>query len=643
MLITQGRCAESSRDVNRFSNGLKFAWIRDFTPITDAWHHSFVINVPMNFLVANHRDFIVNRNISEARSDWLNNCLLAHDIDLHGQMNNTNLTIVRQTDSRAYCVKYANYIKRLITMVKQNHDLIKEKSDLIRALLPSDSKRLLDSRKRGLFDFGGYILSGAFGLATEKDLKKVVDHLHQLGTVILHRDDAVKQSLDSLGSFSKAVDKRIGNLVLAIQRSALNTAESFNSIANDMSAQLGFLVDMLRKITEHQNAVAAVLTHLDMFYNALIHLTSGILPNFLVTSEMLRQTFIEINLAAGKMASNLHLISINPLDYYRRCSFTYALFHDHLIITVTFPLTTFDETFSIYELTYYDLLVPGQANATMKLKSQEKAVAIQNNHQHFFHITITDLSELKSTGKLARRIKIVQIIHEGICLMALFKDDHEAIKASCDFVITLHSVKSSLAWMHSHYFLLTATEEYKLNCGSRTPYPQKGCVGQCVLELSNGCQIVTESEMTTSSSFNASELSLVSRHVINLPYLAHFFQAEELRPIRGTSFLDFPPKLQLPGLKFFDNPLKEMIAEDAVLEMDMGRVVESIKTDSTLIHSLGDGIAFLNKSNSQIFGDYIEYVVLFLLVLFLLVTLQLGYCSVKLRTLSLVVRCCKQS
>src|SRR6266516_1423518 len=75
----------------------------------------------------------------------------------------------------------------------------------------------------------------------------------------------------------------------------------------------------------------------------------------------------------------------------------------------------------------------------------------------------------------------------------------------------------------------------------------------------------------------------------------------------------------------------------------MKNVVESIKSESLLINSLEDGILFTTQATSKIFGDSLEYVTLFMLILLCLITLQLTYFKIKLRTFSLLLAVLQQN
>src|SRR6266516_5046524 len=102
--------------------------------------------------------------MTQPKSLWRNECFAGHNADLNGRQPNEKLA-VRESDPRSYCVKYSAYLRQMITMIKQNHDLISEKLGLIKNLLPRDIDHVLRPTKRGLFDAGRCLLSKIFGLS----------------------------------------------------------------------------------------------------------------------------------------------------------------------------------------------------------------------------------------------------------------------------------------------------------------------------------------------------------------------------------------------------------------------------------------------------------------------------------------------
>src|SRR5437899_1297460 len=87
LLVTIMKGSTSSdttgKDVHRFSSGVKFTWVQSFLPPTQIWRQSFLLNLPHHLLPDSHRELLVYKNVTR-RTRWVEDCLEAYDIQLHG-------------------------------------------------------------------------------------------------------------------------------------------------------------------------------------------------------------------------------------------------------------------------------------------------------------------------------------------------------------------------------------------------------------------------------------------------------------------------------------------------------------------------------------------------------------------------------
>src|SRR6266516_1946503 len=628
-----GLDASSENDINRFSSGLKFKFLHNFVPITEKWRHTFLINTPLPWLTGTHRDFGVLHEGTHLQ--WFDDCLLGNDIHLHSPTNQSEMPKM-ETDISAHCIYYVTYIRKMLQVVKLNHQLVLEKADLIKNLLPKDLSHAFQSRKRGWFDFGGWVLGSVFGLSTSRDLAKVSNQLRYIGQFVLHQNRVFKHSMGVMGSYSKALNNRIDNLVQTVRNSSLNTIHIMESWTTAQEDRTKFFLAFLAKVTEHQSSINGLLFHLSLFQEAVQQLTTGVLPSFLIPPAVLEEVMTEISIRAKQAQGSLRLISNTPLSYYKRSTFTYAVLDQHLAITVEFPLTNFDTSFDVYQLEYYPLLVPGQ-NSTMTLKYQNEAVAFQKNQENYFFLDLAEVIEIQITGGLQKAFKSVRIMNPSVCIVGLFLDDKASIQKYCEYTISINNIAPTLLWLYGSTFLFSGHETYRLQCGGGVTQLQPDCGTQCIITTSPECQVVTSTEKSVMLLSNSSKLPVFHRFVINFSYLNNFFTAENLRVIGGNDLMEMPPKFHLPDLKVFENPIRHMVAEDRRLEVDMDNVVDSIKNKSTLIHSLGDGIFYNSLDNSQLFGDSLEYIVLSLIIMLILLFIHSVYCTLRLRTVALTL------
>ena len=111
----------SERDVHRLSSGVKFTWIQNILPQSQQWRHSFILNLPYNLLADSHRELLVYKNVTK-RTRWVEDCLEAYDIQLHGKLHANDLQ-TPESNPRNYCIQFALFFKGIVKIVKDNHDL----------------------------------------------------------------------------------------------------------------------------------------------------------------------------------------------------------------------------------------------------------------------------------------------------------------------------------------------------------------------------------------------------------------------------------------------------------------------------------------------------------------------------------------
>src|SRR3989442_931594 len=119
----------------------------------------------------------------------------------------------------------------------------------------------------------------------------------------------------------KITQKRFENIFNTLKQSAISNVDSIKSAVKELNRQIAILIVFQRKLLEHESSIKGLLFHLDLLKEAITELNSGVLPSFLITPELLNQSFQEISNRAKKSSPSLRLISNNPRDYYKKAPF----------------------------------------------------------------------------------------------------------------------------------------------------------------------------------------------------------------------------------------------------------------------------------------------------------------------------------
>ncbi|CAG2213162.1 unnamed protein product [Mytilus edulis] len=117
-----------------------------------------------------------------------------------------------QCDSHNKMVSQINYMRSYM------NSQIQETRSLVDKLVPKLNKTLIGKSKRSLLPFVGNIFGGLFGLATEKQLRKLATHINSLTSENNKISSALKQYGGSLTSFVTQTENRLDNAMKAIKQ-----------------------------------------------------------------------------------------------------------------------------------------------------------------------------------------------------------------------------------------------------------------------------------------------------------------------------------------------------------------------------------------------------------------------------------------
>jgi hypothetical protein len=171
---------DGSRDILRVNHGLNFKFIKEFTPISGYWYHSFIVPVPQDVFNSTKNDIILGDKSENSRRRWLDECLNRQFNEMEGHPEKNGVGSSDVVGRQSLCVKYAPMIRRMLKMVKDDHVLLKKKIRSINELLPLDIENLANKEKRGVLDVVGDIGHSLFGFATDRQIKVVEGHVKEL-------------------------------------------------------------------------------------------------------------------------------------------------------------------------------------------------------------------------------------------------------------------------------------------------------------------------------------------------------------------------------------------------------------------------------------------------------------------------------
>ena len=425
--------AHRNLDVDRINLGVSFRYITAVRPTTYMWKHTFLVKLIPRSLSYNHHHLLVGDNSRGQVKPPFTECVSY----LNNQIYPTHAIPRRDglpANVNSSCIKHQKAIQRVIKLVKENHDSLKQLRQAIEDLTPREiSHRLyripgLSTRRlssRSILPGLGRLATHAFGLVNEDQLKTVVRHLGALQNYTLKETGKIKSFASDLSSMSKTLDERMDNIVKSMTNASLHKTEQFEEI-QDSENDMKFELALLWRVTRLQHTMENARAHLQYFLQEMRKLAEGKLG--FVTKTMLRNVFREINSkhfdTYGNQMIPFSLIYDDYQYFLNHGQFTYMREGDHLLITLNIPISSERDPFTAYHITLHPALLPGHKGAIMKLAAAPVGLAISNANTYYL-LDEQDLMELYGVGKHNKLQKIMYTPAYGkdSCILAIYRGD----------------------------------------------------------------------------------------------------------------------------------------------------------------------------------------------------------------------------
>lgn len=646
------RLVNGRDDISRINHGVFFKFIRADKIVNRLWRHTFIIDIPLEIIGHKHHDLLGNDSAA-AGHDWYVDCI--HKVDKSVNTRHINPNITRGTGwnySNEYsdaCLSLKEELEIAVRQVREKHTHLRDLTEKIESLLPSEipsswKTRGTETRNaRSLIPLIGKAASSLFGVATEEQLDVVANHVDEVLKMSRDQNKIFGKLSDDLTSYSKVVGKRIDGLVSALQTSTLASHKIMANYQGRLNIR-----ETAAKLEERKDVLlwemSKVETHLEQFRQGLQLLNMGYLPSEIITPAMMTSAIASIGseLSPGEES----FIHFNPARYYRKASFIHARIGNQLTVMVEFPLTRYQGKFSSYEVILNDMIIPENQDSVMRLKTDVKGILLgqvgRGGFQGIRYVELSnwDVIDLRRNAGHGNQHRMLRIDGHRNCLVSIFRDDINKIKENCQYIILPGKLVPSVLWLHKSSFLVTAVDEYRLIVGNWT-MRKRGCK-QCLVMLPDKSVMETD-DFQAYAEYALNNTAGRLYHTVNKPFVSHFFSEGELSIIRGDSLYSELPVFKLPPMNLQKPNNSVWVAEDKVLKLEMNRVVESVKADRDIIHTLADKLYEETKLGPGNFSTWQDWSIVGIGGTMILITILLIYIISRLRYLCLAIAVLNQA
>ena len=564
LITTSSATIQKSREtVDRINYGTIFQREQDLLISREFWLHTFHIPLPKRFKVSKIPSCDVKYNCTEPQCNIVYNCQMLH-------------TLVTQIHSLHESV-FSSF----------NHTMRN-----IRNLIPQSKKFSFDRVTRSLLPFVGKMYKGLFGLATMEDVEIMASHINAITRRTNGLVKAFEQHNKHLSSFISVTDKRMTNLMNGIKlnnKEIVNMVNVMNFKFKDFENTVLNISSIILKQVDKANVLRSKFSNLEQ---AVQNLVDGRLTPYLIDSSTLTSVLHSINSKLRRSYKQFFLIHTDPNYYYSNANFVYARNHSSLYVTLKFPISSLRQPLKLYKVVSLPVPVKDTTSSDMhatQLLSLPDYFAITPHHDYYLPLSSSDLLNCQHDSIILCDINLVLTpITFPDCTMALFANDRNQIKKSCDFRFTQKLLKSQIIELTATSALVYNSKNLILDC----PKEQQivpGCAF-CIIHVPCRCSVSTSTLYFSPRLVNCYNTSVAMTivHPVNLALLQEFFDDSKLMSIFGDTTFPSPINLSVPEFQIYNHSFSEVIAKDQKDHLSLKKIATAVKKDQKVFQSLAE-------------------------------------------------------
>ena len=324
----------------------------------------------------------------------------------------------------------------------------------------------------------------------------------------------------------------------------------------------------------------------------------GQLSPILLPPELLKQAIYSIHSELmHQVSTDVNILHSNVVgDHYRSHRFVVARQGSKLlVIALTFPLTSNQYDYTLYQLQSFPVPVPGEHNAAhvTEITNLPYGVAFRSPHAHHEYLVFSTKPDLIDnfflyTHQQSEPLRIFSTHHT--CVSALLQNNRSLINQLCQFHFRPEYLQPNIIPLTSSTVLVTNMSSLTYDCYRRRKTVHD-CL-QCQMTIPCGCSLKTPFGIIPRrfSGCIHVEDNVTTYHTVNLAVLQSFFDDNTLGSLVGSTLLHQPLPVDIPAFRTLKTDALSHLARDSELRYDLNRAVNITKANDKAFHSLTDSL-----------------------------------------------------
>lgn len=453
------------------------------------------------------------KNINLASSTWRHTVAieLFHDINVDEPTVNCF-----ENSTETQCPKDLNnnYRKTLWRYHNLEKELVKdirEKEDIIKHIMINKQKVESKRQKRAWVSFLGDIAKKVIGVATEKDIQVLQQHMDELAVMVESRSEDKVHNIKQMHSYELKLNDRINVADARID----NIQDMVASGSQATKGLQDLLLNKLR-IPERLTTVQLLLDKSNIWVNTLfsysVHLQSLAAINNIATERIsdavkLLDGRLPINFINPRELENiLHSVSEKLLNvspnfkvqnntqyYYHHSRLTTSTFDDrHIYITINIPFRDKTQDFTVYEVEAVPIPIGHRNNdpSFTLVSGFSKYLAVSKDGTQY--IEYNDDQASKQIKSQEHQHILPKSINQESCSIKLFEGNSDGIFRLCKQLL-LEKVTSFPEFIYSiganEYLVYAPLKTFDLVCDDKLLSQTVHSKGLFKIDLNCSCHL----------------------------------------------------------------------------------------------------------------------------------------------------------
>ncbi|XP_013411798.1 uncharacterized protein LOC106174685 [Lingula anatina] len=534
----------------------------------------------------------------------------AYDLDCEGRVDDKTCVLVERAISEG---------KRLYSQTAAELRALHHKVDMT-FKTPS---RQLSREKRSVLPFVGNIAKSLFGVATESQVNKVIDHMNILQARQQKALTTFSKFSRQFGSIFHHQNLRLTNIVKEIAANhhlGVMIGGDLKLVENEME----FNFKLITKLMHLSTVTAKLNQEISSTVIGLNDLTHGKLSPVLFPPQVLASTLKHIQTALQQHGKH-YSIQQDMQYYYQYAKFATNKMNDSIIVTLKIPIFAPHNSFQVFETEVFKIPFNATSNHSSLLTNIPEYFGKSSSAKAPITFSRDFLDECTGNKiRLCEATKLKPAVNYD-CIQAILEENKPKVKEICHFKFLPNSASPSVKRLGKDHIIISKIYNLTFECATNTTVT--GC-DFCIMTVPCSCTIKHSTFFLPPQEICETSSDVEVLHPINLAVIQHFFDSQNFSHLLSHSSFSTPPIVDIPTIKLFAHNFSKFVNQDSEIQMDLKEAMKAAKKGETIFQSLTEpllsGDLQLPKPDMAL-KEIVAYVALGLACLGILFTFSLAY------------------